>query len=377
MIQIKLDKGKNEPYYSQIQKRIESAIEEEEIPPGTKLPSIRKWAPLIGVNMHTLNKSLCNLAKEGIICRRRSLGTYVSEKANKKVIEEKDKKVMRYKVLVFFPERDRLTYPYTQEVMKGLFLQALTYDVDIEAEVIDQEKEFSWEKFLIERKPDGILIDKEGFLNKGIIKLIENYDGKIGFFNSTLATHREIPSVIMDNEKGAYLATEYLIKKGHRKIAIILRSNAFSPIAYITDSAKYHGYELALEKHGIKPSREYQKTKVYSKRREIELAIKELLKLKFAPTAILCADDLIAFEILNILKERLIKVPEDISIIGFNNFVHSKMSQPKLTTVETSMNTMGHKMMEILFEEKRIRHEVLGVELIERDSVSSVRTSVL
>jgi len=370
MIDIKIDKSNPKPYYIQIQEQIRNKIVNGELTPGIRLLPLRKWAPLLGVNLHTLDKAINNLVKEGILYRRRNLGTFVKEKQNQKIIKEK--KIKQIYILVLLPKKEKLNYPYTQEVLKGINSKSSFYGFGTRIRAID-EKDFSLDEELSKKNIAGIIIDKEGFLNKDAIKLIEKYKGKVVLFNSFLPTHREIPSVLMDNEKGAYIATEYLIKKGHERIAIILRSNLFyqPSLQYYTDSLKLESYKLALEKHNLEIKDEYQKGGVYSNTKKIKKAVEELLSLNTIPTAILCVDDLIAFEVLKVLKEKGIRVPEEISLVGFNNFIHSQMSQPQLTTIKTPMFEMGCKAVDLLFTNDEGTQIVLNVNLIERDSVSS------
>jgi len=366
MIKIKIDQTKRKPYYLQIQEQIGKAINQGELSSDTKLPPAAKWAPMIGVNFHTLNKALVNLTIQGLLYRRRNLGTFVN--GNKKTI--KKRKISQSMVLVLLPEKERASYPYTQEVIKGINAKSSFYDLEIKVECIDRKDVLSRRK-LSKKNIAGIIIDKEGFLNKDAIKLIEESKSKIVFFNSSLPTHREIPSVIMDNEKGSYIATEYLIKKDHKRIAIILRSNLFSQpnVGFHTDSVKLQSYKLALEKHNLEIKDEYQKGGVQSNPEKIKEAVEELLSLNPVPTAILCVDDLIAFEVLKVFNEKGIKVPKDISLIGFNNFICSQITQPKLTTVETPMFEMGQKAIDLLFSDSKNKHLVLNVNLVERDSV--------
>ena len=383
MIQVNINKHDKMPYYLQIQERIREAINKEELSPDTKLPPAGKWAPIIGVNFHTLNKALVNLAQEGLLYRRNKLGTFVSEKQS----GEFTKKKSNSNLLILLPEKERLNYPYTQEVIRGINSRAPFYNMEIKVESIDKyaEENTSWKKISKKGDISGIIIDKEGFLNTKAIKIIEGYEGKIAFFNSYMPTHRDIPSVVMDNETGAYSATEYLIKRDHKKIAIILRSNPFSEpnLAYSTDSSKFEGYRIALEKYGIEIRDKYKKEGVHSNSKKIRKAVEELLNSSPIPTAILSADDFIASEVLNILNQKGIKVPEEISLIGFNNFIQSSITEPKLTTVETPTFEMGQKSVDLLFTpldskqtgfiNNQNKHLILNVKLIERDSVSKTR----
>jgi len=281
---------------------------------------------------------------------------------------------------LLLPDNERLNYPYTQEIIKGINSQASSYNLETKVEVFTTYKEkYSewWKKIPNSNGVKGLIIDKEGFNNIETMKLIDNYKGKVVFFSSWIFCYNHIPSVRMNNAAGGFLATEYLIKLGHKKIAIILRSNIVSipRESYGTDSEKLDGYNIAFEKHNIEIKKEYLKEGVYSNPEKIKVAVEELLKSKQLPTAILTADDIIALEVVNVLNQKGIKVPDDISIIGFNNLIHSQICYPKLTTVETPMKEMGKKSVDLLFESSNNvnnKHFVLDAKLIERDSVKKI-----
>ena len=373
MIKIKLDKLDKKPYYLQIQERIREAIYQGELSPNTRLPTLREWSSIIGVNLHTLNKALNNLTKAGFLYRRRNLGTFVNKEPGKESITKK--KTSQSKVLVLLSGKEKLDYSYIREVIKGIQSKCLSYDLKIEVKSFDREEDFlSWKKLSKKKDIKGLIIDKEGFFNKDVMRIIEEYSGEKVLFNSHLPAHRQIPSIEMDNEKGAFLATNYLIEKGHEKIAVILRSNIVLQLklAYKTDVLKLEGYKLALQRHDLEVKDEYQKGEVYNNPQKIRKAVDELLSLASVPTAVLSADDLIAFEVLKILNEKGLKVPEDISLIGFNNFIHSSITQPKLTTIETPMLQMGQKAVDLLFGNFENKHLILDVTLIERNSVCLV-----
>jgi DNA-binding LacI/PurR family transcriptional regulator len=302
------------------------------------------------------------------VCRRRSSGSFVNNEPGKKAPTKKSRS--QSAVLILLPDKERLNYPLTQEVIRGINSRDSSYNLRTEILFWEKSTLVRLRKNSLKKEFIGIIIDKEGLPDKEVIKLIDEHKWKIAFFNSYVETHREIPSVFIDNGKGAFLAIKYLIKKGHRKIAVIFRSKTLSnPPAYRTDYSKFGGYRTALGQHEIRIDGKYQKDKVFDDKAKIRKATMELLDAGSPPTAIFCADDLIAFEVLKTLNEKRVRVPEDISLIGFNNFVHSQISQPKLTTIEAPMFEMGQRAVDLLFANSKNKQLVLGTKLIERDSV--------
>jgi LacI family transcriptional regulator len=169
------------------------------------------------------------------------------------------------------------------------------------------------------------------------------------------------------NIEGAMLAVNYLYKKGHRKIAHIV-----GDLNETNGIDRFNGYKKALKKLKLPIIDEYI---VYGKF-EKEIAYKEvdkLLNLKNRPTAIFCADDSMAFGVLEKLKERKLKVPKDIAIIGFDNTEIAAYQNPSLTTVKQPIYEIGTTSIDILLKliSKKTKppiRKMLNTELVIRES---------
>lgn len=181
-----------------------------------------------------------------------------------------------------------------------------------------------------------------------------------------------IPTVSSDNIGGAYTATDYLIRSGHRKIGFI------GPI-HVAQSVfeRWCGFRQALMEARLPFLEEYC---IFGSQDHFELLDNaEILKTYLSelpdyPTAWLCAGDLIAISLIGLLNESNIRVPEDISIIGFDNLKVSELVTPALTTIHVDRNLMGKLAVMRLLEqaEKGNLHKSnlsLSCELIVRDSV--------
>ncbi len=144
-----------------------------------------------------------------------------------------------------------------------------------------------------------------------------------------------------DNEKGAYLAVEYLIKKGKRKIGLFIGSlkgeeSGLSPRERLT------GYKKALKDYNI----EYEESRIVEIEKyyfeDGQKALKSIIERKAEIDSIFCAaGDMVAMGVLRETQLRGIKVPDDLSIIGYDNIVTSSLVTPSLTTVKQPIRILG------------------------------------
>lgn len=191
-----------------------------------------------------------------------------------------------------------------------------------------------------------------------------------------------INCILTDNISGGYMATNYLIQAGFRKIGY------FGDLSYtLSVKERYYGFLEALTQEKVISFdqtdayvRKYSITDIvdeHIKNMDTEVIAKILSKRKELPQAYFCSNDRAAETIIQALKEKNIKVPEDISVIGFDDEIRVT---PKLTTVKVNRELMGQKAVRRLLqlikeEDQEIEHTVLGVELVVRDSVRSVNAN--
>lgn len=148
--------------------------------------------------------------------------------------------------------------------------------------------------------------------------------------------------VAINNKKGAKEATEYLIRLGHRNIAHITGH-------LITQSAaeRLEGYNLALKENNLPARQELVQKGDYS-RPSARRAMMSLLKLKPMPTAIFAGCDDMAQEVISILLEKGIKVPDDVSVIGFDDNPICLAGSVALTTVRQPLIEMAAQAASLL-----------------------------
>ena len=176
-------------------------------------------------------------------------------------------------------------------------------------------------------------------------------------------------SVGLDDRGGGYQATRYLLEKGHRDIGFAAPSIYESSV--IQD--RFHGYLDALGEYGLQAREEWLFDGVVHQEGG-EAVAEALTAMDRRPTAILATEDLLACGIVRGFQERGLRVPEDLSVIGFDDSMPARLITPQLTTVAQDIRQKAATGVRQLFramEDARFRseHAVLDVRLVERQSV--------
>lgn len=177
-------------------------------------------------------------------------------------------------------------------------------------------------------------------------------------------------NVGIEDRKGSHAITKHLIDRGHTKIAF-LADNCISG-----DRERFMGYKDALIEAGIAYSEE-DFILIQPEKGRITNSLMEIYHNADKYSAYVCASDYYAVMIMNYLSDRGKTIPEDISIVGFDDNAYSQIVRPALTTVHQDVSGKGEKSVEKLFElfqtEKIVENKVvLPTSVVIRDSVSRI-----
>lgn len=242
------------------------------------------------------------------------------------------------------------------------------YNVIISQSHESYERELTDLQYLSSRSVDGLLISVSTETNDmSHLKALHEKGLPIVLFDR-VTNEIETHSVIVDNFKGAYEATEHLIKNGYKKIAALANSEFLS----IT-TERLAGYKEALLSHGIPVNDKYIEHCFYGGMMfsEIEEAVNKLLTLKERPEAIFTGSDKLTTGCLKTLHRRGLKVPDDIALVGFTNSDITELLNPPLTIVRQPAFEIGKDATELLLQlieskrpVKQFEKRVLTPELI-------------
>lgn len=184
------------------------------------------------------------------------------------------------------------------------------------------------------------------------------------------SSRSDVETVLSDNFFGSYSITNYLISRGHRRIGFIGSITATSSI-----QDRYMGYYKSLLEHGI-PLRDDW---VIEDRDSEGINFKSITFPDEMPTAFVCNCDRIAYQVINQLKAMGYRVPDDISIVGYDNHIYSTISNPRITTMDVNSYRMSSEAVEILVKKIRDNNYHCGRilvtgKLLERDSVRNLKS---
>jgi DNA-binding LacI/PurR family transcriptional regulator len=157
-----------------------------------------------------------------------------------------------------------------------------------------------------------------------------------------------VDRVEIDNHRGAYEATHYLIASGHRRIGLITGRDNVS-----TSRDRQRGFEDALQAHRLRFPAEYLRVGDFRQLAGQTLAT-ELLALPTPPTALLVLNNLMAVGALAAIHARNLQIPSDVAVIGFDELPWSEALNPPLTVVRQPARDAGRSAMELLLQ--RLKH---------------------
>ncbi|WP_078552527.1 LacI family DNA-binding transcriptional regulator [Bacillus alkalicellulosilyticus] len=239
----------------------------------------------------------------------------------------------------FFPEVIRGITVKSHQEKYGLYLST----GQTEEEILDEVMQMVYS-----RRVDGILLLYSRVNDKVMPFLIEQDFPFVLIGRPYNGDGSKVTFVNNDNHKAAKTVTEYLILLGHKKIGFIGGS-----MDYVVTLDHMSGYKQALENANIPIKEEFIVHHAEVKEGGQD-AIIELMALEERPTALVVADDIMSFGVLRMLEDMGVKVPDDISLVSFNNVMISELSSPPMTTVDIHINDLGFKATELLID--KIKH---------------------
>jgi len=207
----------------------------------------------------------------------------------------------------------------------------------------DLIKEREYLSALYERGVDGLIISPSPGNDSYLKKLAR------GGIPLVLVDRRirglKVPTVTVDNEAGAYEAVSYLINLGHKRIGIITGLKGVT-----TSEERLAGYKKALKENHLPEDPELIKSGEYRREKAKEVT-EEFLKMKNPPTALFVSNEPMTNGALLALRENKVKIPEEMSIIGFDDPVWAPITNPSLTCVSQPSYSIGTLACQSLLKE--------------------------
>lgn len=204
----------------------------------------------------------------------------------------------------------------------------------------NQKKEAMYVELLQRKEIDGLIITS-GFQNKQLLQqLIRNHTPVVMLAHDDPSLDLSVVSV--DDHKGGFIATSHLLTNGHRNIAIIAEKVRSSRM-------RIYGYQEAHDLENVEVD-EGNILKVTASIKNGKALAQQLLERKNPPTAVFACNDLIAIGVIKAVREKGLSIPEDLSVVGFDNTILATTTVPALTTVAQPIEEMGRKVVDIVIQ---------------------------
>ncbi len=361
-----IDRNSPIPQYFQLQTWLIEQIDQGVFRPDDKIPTEAEIKQMTGLARATIRQAIQNLVNMGYLTRKKRLGTFV--------LHPHADKSKRTIIGILLPD---IRTGYAPVLARGAedessknghsLILCNTDDLYVKADFHVNR--------LIENNVSGVVFvptAADDYKNHQIVEklTIKNIPVVLA---DRIIKGENIDYVTTDNFNGAYKLTKYLIQNGHIRIAITL-SDRFS-----TERDRLAGYIKAHEDHNI--SLDPEIIKIYSgpyAEKPYEQYARSLLKQKNRVTAIFAGYDRIAYVIYSVAEEMNISIPDDISLVGYDDLQPTCAHTISLTTMHQPIYEIGQESMKLVLNRikgsiRKPQKIVLKSTLIERDSVFKVK----
>ena len=228
-----------------------------------------------------------------------------------------------------------------------------------------QSRENEYLEVLLDKQVDG-LIFLDNVVKERSLPAINLGNLPLVFLNQ-YPQESVFPAVLPNDRQGAMLATDHLLRLGHKRIGFIN-----GRLKHKASHLRLEGYQAALKKAGLEFDSQLVQGKDIWDEKGGYFSVKDLMALTCPPSAIFCANDALAIGALDSLREDGLKVPDDVALIGFDNSLAAAQKRPALSSIEMPFSDMGKLAVKLLLEalEGKNSSEIfqLPCQLAQRDS---------
>lgn len=369
-----LDRKSLQPLYMQLVNELRGVV--ESMPADARFPTEREISEQYGVSRFTVVKAVNQLAQEGHLYRIQGRGTFRGAQPAAHPAERKTALFFLAHALTELVSRN----DYIMAEMAQGVIDSLGREANLVLAPIPRDEDET--RFCAERishpSTDGMILFP--WMNiRALVRLATNLRKPFVLLNVKHDYALAHNAILADEAEGARLLTRYLLDQGHRAIAYVTTEHhkaQHNPDLVLTD--RFAGYHRALEEAGV-PFDPGLVTRWRGPQADADVtAIEDLVRDEARrPTALFVANDLVAEKVLAMLRRRGLRVPEDISVVGYDDAPCSARTAPPLTTVRKPRYEMGVAAGELLL--KMLREgfslgatEVLKTEPVIRESAGPI-----
>ncbi|WP_058308904.1 GntR family transcriptional regulator [Gracilibacillus massiliensis] len=331
--------------YSIVKQAIKSQILDGTFQPHQKISSESELMKQFGVSRHTVRLAIGDLVNQGWLYREQGAGTFCADRSkedNASLIQQKNIAIITTYISDYiFPSIIRGAESHLSE--QG-------YQVSLFSTNNDHNNERKFLEKILTQHFDGVIIEptRSAITNPNINYYLNLERQNIPYLMiNAFYDELEPFHIVMDDEKGGTIQTEHLIELGHINILGFFKNDD------IQGTKRLKGYLKAHRKHQIEilPNNIITYNTEEKNTKPVEVLRKMLQEPKEKrPTAIVCYNDELAIKLLDAIREAQLKVPENISIVGFDDSFMAEVTEVKLTTVSHPQSEMGRLAAKVILD---------------------------
>ncbi len=335
-----MQKAHNQAKYYQLKEYLKEEMLMGRIKPGDPIPSENELAARFSLSRHTIRKAISMLINEGFLKSEHGRGTFCLDRSKKRSTSKLIGVITTYISEYIFPD-----------VIKGIegVLSRNGYSMLLKNTDNDIDKESDCLREMLEKNVEGLIIEptKSALFpsNLKIYKALDSHHIPYVFIHGQYRKLEEKAWVMLDDTLGMQRVVNYLLSLGHRNIIGIFKADDMQGLN------RHKGFEKAFADFGLALNPEHviwfytenKKTKPVS-------AVRELLRTGIKIDAVACYNDEIAFAMVQLFIDMGLKVPEDISVTGFDDSYLSEYCPVKLTSMVHPKEQLGEIAAELLLQ---------------------------
>lgn len=353
--------------YSDIVHYLKNLIDEEQLKPGDKLPSENELTERLGVSRQTIRKAIGILEEQGTVRRVKGSGTYVG-------FDRRENQEKRNRIAVLTTYVDSYIFPKTiQGIESTLFERGYSVQISFTNNTLEREKNVLTD--LISRDDvAGIIVEgtKSGLPNPNLVLYRQLMNRRIPIlFINTFYPELAVPHISLNDVEAAQKAVNYLIARGHRNIGAILKLDDGQ------GRLRYLGYLKAMEAAGLAVTDSRMVWIDTDESKQLNFCRDKILNRVEECSALFCYNDQIAFQLIRMLQEKGIRVPEDVSVISIDDSDLALHSEVPITSLPHPKEKLGARAAEVLLDMidgKKGEHTVeFDTRVVERQSVKDLK----
>lgn len=325
--------------YNMVKDHILEWIKDGTVRPGEKIPSENELVQSFGVSRHTIRQAVGELVNEGYLYREQGSGTYCSPVLPTSTPQTIERLGNGKNIGVITTYMSDYIFP---SIIRGIesHLASKGYTLTLSCTDNNVEKERQCLEMMLDRQIDGLIVEptKSSSYNPNIKYYLELEQQHTPYLMiNQYYSQLTPPYLIMDDEKGGFLAAEHLIKLDHERIMGLFKTDDLQGVHRMRGFIRaFREYNLPLEPELI----------ITYTTEELVPSFYDVIHQVFEnaderPSAIVCYNDQLALNVLDQLRNLRLSVPQDVSLVGYDDSVLAVATEVKLTSIIHPKQELG------------------------------------